>query len=68
MSVRYPEETNTFLDGITGTFSTLAGVTQNNMDPDGIQVVDGQEEVHSAAQEDPYNLDSPLADAMDNAS
>ncbi len=68
MSIQYPEESQALLNGVTGTFSTLAGVTNNNIKPDGIVVVeDDESEVHGVAQEDPYLLDSPLADAMDDA-
>ena len=69
LSIQYPEETSTLINGITGTFSNLAGVTQNNIDPEGIVVLeDGESETHGVADEDPYNLPSPLADAMDTAS
>lgn len=68
LSVQYPEESSTLLNGITGTFSNLAGVTQDNMEPDGIIIVeDEKDEVHGVADQDPYTLPSPLADAMDTA-
>ena len=71
LSVQYPEEARTFWNGITGTFSTLAGVTEKNMDPDGMTVGESDatntlDETHGVAGE--YLLDSPLADAMDDAS
>lgn len=68
MSVQYPEETRSLLNGITGTFSNLSGVTKNNIDSDGIVAIeDSESDTHWVAEEDPYAVSSPLADAMDTA-
>ena len=69
MSVRYPNETTTLLNSITGIFSNITSTTKNNINPDGIVVLDEDEDTtHGVADgESPYELETPLADAMDNA-
>ena len=45
MSVRYPNETTTLLDSITGIFSNITSTTKNNINPDSIVVLDENEDM-----------------------
>lgn len=64
-SVQYPIETKQFMDSVTGLFNSTTSTTQKNLEPDTLVVTaTGQDDMHSAAPEDSYMLDTPLSDAL----
>lgn len=67
-SVQYPVETKQFMDSISGLFNSTTSTTQKNLEPDTLVVTaTGEDGMHSAAPEDSYMLDTPLADALLNS-
>lgn len=67
-SVQYPIATEDFINSITGLFNSTTSTTQKNLEPDSLIVTaTGEDTMHSAAPEDSYMLDTPLADALLNS-